>query len=161
MTRPTIDEHYGSFVTTPRVKLMMQLLGTGFTSQGVTLSVDEFNAIKRLYGYKPEGSNKKPPPPKAPEKPSDPKKHWQYENDFRKYEESLKAHANWTDPQPFMQAGADRNAIRDAECDGLRLLAWIAKFVPVGEDPLKTLIQMAIDAGFDVPPEDIDYAEDE
>ncbi len=60
----------------------------------------------------------------------------------------------------FAQAGADRNAIRHAEADGLRLLAWIAKFAPVGEDPIKTVVQMAVAAGFDVDPEDVEWAED-
>lgn len=62
-------------------------------------------------------------------------------------------------PRAFMQAGADRNAIRHAQCDGLRMVAWIAKFVPAGMDPLKTLIGLAVDGGFDVSPEDIEFAE--
>lgn len=58
-----------------------------------------------------------------------------------------------------MQAGADRNALRQAACDGMRLLAWLAKYVPPGEDPLKTLVQVTARAGFDVSPADIDWAD--
>ncbi len=65
----------------------------------------------------------------------------------------------WEDPRPLMQAGADRNMARYAEHDGLRLVAWLARHVPEGGDPLKTLIQLAVDAGWDVPPEDIAWAE--
>lgn len=54
-----------------------------------------------------------------------------------------------SDETLFMQAGSDRNAIRHAETDGLRLLAWIAKFVPPGTDPLKSLIAAAVDSGWD------------
>lgn len=63
------------------------------------------------------------------------------------------------DLQRLMQAGADRNALRHAESDGLRLLAWLAKYVPAGEDPLKHLVQLASDAGWDVNPEDVAWAE--
>lgn len=58
------------------------------------------------------------------------------------------------------QAGADRNAFRHAESDGLRLLAWLAKYLEPGQDPLKTLIQFAADSGVDVEYSDIEYAEE-
>jgi hypothetical protein len=61
----------------------------------------------------------------------------------------------------FHQAGADRNAFRHAEADGLRLLAWLARHVPSGEDPLKTLVRLAADAGCDVDPADVGWADGE
>ena len=61
----------------------------------------------------------------------------------------------------MMQAGADRNAMRHASCDGLRMLAWLAKYVPAGEDPVKTLVQFAVSAGCDVDPEDIEWSTEE
>lgn len=60
----------------------------------------------------------------------------------------------------LMQAAADRNAFRHAEADGLRLLAWISRFVPAGEDPLKTLVEMAAESGCDVDPEDVMWADE-
>jgi hypothetical protein len=60
-----------------------------------------------------------------------------------------------------MQAGADRNMVRHAESDGIRLIAWLAKYVPEGEDPLKTLVQLAVDAGWDVDPSDVTWADAE
>ena len=65
------------------------------------------------------------------------------------------------DVQELIQAGSDRNVIRHAQCDGLRLLAWISKFTDAGGDPLKTLIQLAIDAGLDVDCADIDWVSQE
>lgn len=138
--------------------MMMQLLGSGITSGPVTLTRDEQQAINKLYSFKPEGPNPKPSPPAAPAK-EDFKTPWEYEQAQKKYQEALKAHANWKDPQPLMQAGADRNALRHAEADGMRLLAWFAKFVPVGEDPLKHFIQAVADAGWDVDPADLQWAE--
>lgn len=60
-----------------------------------------------------------------------------------------------------MQAGADLNALRIAEVDGLRMLAWFAKHVPAGEDPLKTLVTLAVEAGWDVDPSEATWAEDD
>ena len=58
------------------------------------------------------------------------------------------------------QAGADRDMFRHAEADGLRLLAWIAKYVEKGQDPVKTLIQFASESGVDVSPEDYEGAKE-
>jgi len=148
-----------SRVTTPRAAQLVQLLGPGITHGSTTLTRDEFEAVKRLYGFKPEPRGKKPEPPKAPD-PNDHQFYRDYEKALRKHEEALKAHAKWEDPQPLMQAGADRNALRAAEADGLRLLAWIAKYVPAGEDPLACLIQAFVAAGCDVDPEDFEWASD-
>lgn len=156
--RPTSNGAHGSLVTTPMAATMVQLLG-GVTSGGVAVTHDEFRAIKKLYGYVPEKPNKKPPAPKPPKR-EDFKGSYEYENARQKHEEALKAHGKWTDPRAFMQAGADRNAFREAEADGLRLLAWIAKFVEPGQDPLKTLIQFAIEAGVSVDPSDVTWADE-
>lgn len=151
MKRPYAN---GSTVTTPHTGEMMRFLGAGATSGNITLSRDEFENIKKIYGYKKEKPNKKPPPPEAPPKGAS----FAQKED---YEKALKHHENWEDPIALLQAGADRNAIRHAEADGLRMLAWIAKFVPQGEDPLKTLVNLAVAVGLDVDPSDSEWAEDE
>lgn len=69
--------------------------------------------------------------------------------------------AERSDVAGFMQAGADVNAMRHAEADGLRMVAWLARRCPPGEDPLKVLVQLAIEAGWDVDPADIEWAQDE
>lgn len=158
MKRPISSN--GSNVTTPHVAGMMQLLGFGPSAGSVVLSTDEFDAIKKLYGYTPEGNNENPPPPKEPD-PKDFNNGWEHEVARRKYQLDLAAHARWTDPKPFMQAGADRNALRHAEADGMRLIAWLAKYVEHGADPLKTLVNMAIDSGYDVDPDDVEWAADD
>lgn len=115
--------------TTPRADAAIQLLGSGASKENVVLSRDEFSHVQRLYGYRQE-----PRPQRT-------------DGDKRRF-----------DTVRFAQAGADRNAMRHAECDGVRLLAWLARYVEPGSDPLKTLVQMAIDAGFDVDPEDVEWA---
>jgi hypothetical protein len=156
--RPNVENL--SQVTTPLAAKLVQLLGPGATCGSITLTRGEFEAVKHLYGFKKELPNKRPDSPKTPDPSNYPKDSWAYEEALRKHKDDLKRHEGWKDPQPFMQAGADRNALRAAEADGLRLLAWIAKFVPAGEDPLAHLVQAAVAFGWDVDPEDVEWAED-
>jgi len=157
--RPKVENL--SQVTTPLAAKLIQLLGLGATCGSVAMTRGEFEAVKRLYGFKKELPNKKPDPPKAPDPNNYPKDSWTYEEALRKHKDAIRQHEGWKDPQRFMQAGADRNALRAAEADGLRLLAWIAKFVPAGEDPLAHLVQAAIAFGWDVDPEDVEWANDQ
>ena len=159
MKRPTTDGHR-AIVTTPRVAEMMKLLGSGARHNDVVLSRDEFRAVNKLYGFQKEPPNMKPPPPEPPVREDYPDR-WAFDRAIRDHGHALQAHANWEDPRELMQAGADRNAFRHAEADGLRMLAWIAKYVPAGEDPLKHLVQAALAAGWDVDPADIQWMEEE
>lgn len=157
--RPTVAP--GSVVTTPLAATMIRLLGPGQRSGPVTFSPSETEALNKLYGFKKEKVPEKRAKPTLKVKPNA----LPYEQ--RDAEEAhKKAVASWEreDPrevQRLMQAGADRNMARYAEEDGLRLVAWLAKHVQPGEDPLKTLIQLAVDAGWDVDPEDTSWAEAE
>lgn len=61
-----------------------------------------------------------------------------------------------------MQAGADRNLFRHAEADGLRIVAWFAKYLEPGEDPLRWLIQRLVEVGaYDLDPNDVEWANGE
>ena len=156
--RPTIQGM--ADVTTPFVGKMMQLLGTGGILENVAFSKSEINSLKKLYGFEAEKPNQKPPPPEAPKR-EDYGSDLDFERAQRDHKVALKAHENWQDPLPLMQAGADRNLFRHVRGDGLRLAAFIAKFCQPGEDPLKVLIRMATDAGYAVEPEDASWAEEE
>lgn len=157
--RPTVQNM--ADVTTPFAATMMQLLGVGGTFENVAFSRSEIKNLKKLYGFEAEKPNKKPPPPEAPKR-EDFGSDWDFERAERDHKEALKRHADWKDPLPLMQAGADRNLYRHVRGDGLRLAAYIAKFCQPGEDPLKVLIRMAIDAGdYAVDPEDAAWAEEE
>lgn len=135
---------------------MLQLLG-GQEFEGVDFTTDQFRAIQRLYGFVPEKPNKKPPPPVMPELPTD---RWEATKVREDHARALEAHKNWQDPRVMMQAGADRNAMRAARHDGLRVMAWLSRHLAPGQDPVKVLIQMANDAGWgDVDPADTDWAE--
>lgn len=48
------------------------------------------------------------------------------------------------------RAGTVRNLMRNVKSDGMRLMAVLAKWCEAGEDPVKVLIRMAADNGYDV-----------
>lgn len=163
MKRPTTKKG-SSTVTTPLSATVIELLGHGLSSGGVTLSRSESRAITELYGYKAEKPSNRPPEPTAPTPPgpsSGPDDAREYRRLMEKYDGAMVNWRKWQDPLPLMQAGAARNAIRDAQVDGLRLLAWIAKYVEPGRDPLKTLVQFADEAGMPVSEEDVEWADEE
>jgi len=140
--------------TTPSADATRQLLGGPGFYEGVAYTADEFKHVRRIYEVEPEPPVQRPPEP-APPPPGASYK----EQDA--YKEAMRRWRGWKSPQAFMQAGADRNTMRQAASDGLRLLGWIAKYVETGTDPMKTLICMAADAGFDVSPEDYEWASGE
>lgn len=147
------------YYTTPRAHNTAQLLGArNFNS--IALTNDELNALQKLYGFNPEPPNVKPPPPVAPVRESFDSK-WKYEDALFQHERAVKRHDGWEDPRALLQAGADRNTIRHAEADGLRIVAWLAKYIPTGEDPLKHVVQFATECGLDVDPEDVEWANDD
>ena len=133
----------------------MALLGSGPRHASVTVSRDEYTALNKLYGITTEKPNKRPAKPEPPHAGQ-----LSYREEID-YKNAVGAWEKWTNPRAYMQAGADINLMRHAESDGLRLVAWLARFVPKGEDPLKTLIQAVTQAGWDVDPNDVAYAEGE
>lgn len=147
----------GMSVTTPSAAITATVFGARVFGS-LALTVDEFRAIQKLYRFVPEGSHEKPEAPVAPLR-SDFDADWKYRDAEEKHKRAMLAWDLWEDPRGLLQAGADRNAIRHAESDGLRIIAWLAKYVPTGEDPLKHVIQFASQAGLDVDTSDLDWAD--
>ena len=137
---------------------MLQLFGKSHYSGSITVTCDQMNRIRKLYGFSPEPPTKKPDPPATPQ-PADFKSCAEFDRAFQKWEVAVKALDKWRDPRVLLQAGADRNTWRHAEVDGLRLLAWIAKYTE--PDPLKALVHLACDAGWDVDLSDVSWANEE
>ncbi len=63
----------------------------------------------------------------------------------RIYEFDLGNHDN-----AMMEAGIHRNLMRVVQRDGLRLMGIMSRLAVNGEDPVKLLVSMAIDHGFDM-----------
>jgi hypothetical protein len=161
MKRPTHNgEPHGQIVTTPSASMLIQLLGSGYKQGSIAFTCDEIARVRKLYDFVPEPPNEKPAPPPPPQI-ADFKSRWDFEVARKKWEANVKALDAWIDPRAMLQSGADRNTMRYAEADGLRLLAWIAKYTSPGEDPLKILVRLASDAGYDVDASDRAWAVDE
>lgn len=148
---------HGTCMTTPRSVSITNLLGKSISHMSVTVCQDEHKHLQRLYGYVDEKPGKKPPPP-TPPKREDFKTAWEFKTAQDDHERACKIHANWQDPQKLLQAGADRNLFRYAEADGLRLIAWLARYCEPGDDPLKVLIQLVSESGIDIDPSDMTWS---
>lgn len=61
----------------------------------------------------------------------------------------------------FEKAGDERNLFRHVDADGLRLMAVVAKHLSPGEDPVRFLLCLLAQAGHDVDPEDLAWAQNE
>jgi len=143
--------------TTPRAEQITQLLGGASRHEGVVISRDEKKHLDKLYGFVEEQPQPRPPRPTAPDR-ADYTKAYEYSDALKEYERRVKCWESWEDPRAFFEAGATRNMFRHASHDGLRIMAWLAKFVEAGSDPLKTVVRMAIDSGCDVDPSDVTWA---
>lgn len=51
---------------------------------------------------------------------------------------------------PLIQAGNNRNVIRHAEIDGLRLIAYLSQYLEPGDDPVEVLSCRLSECGYDV-----------
>lgn len=147
----------GCRVTTPNAGDMIQLLGSGPVHGGLAVTKSEYRALQRLYDVIDEPPNEKPPAPPAPKR-EDFADGYTYDDALRKHELARRAWSEWKDPRDFYQAGADRNLMRHAEADGMRIIAWIARFVPAGDDPLKHVVQAFAALGCDTDPADNEWA---
>ena len=54
------------------------------------------------------------------------------------------------DDNVLMNAGAEVRAWREAQTDGLRLMAFLAEYLERGEDPVVYVARMLADAGYEV-----------
>lgn len=156
-TPPVRPQIRGSYVSSPSSKICIDLLGGGTVHEGVRLSQTEVDRLRELYGYRVEPPHDRPAPPVAPDR-SHYECEYDYQREVKKYEDALRVHERWVDPRGFHQVGADRNMIRHAQCDGLRIVAWLSRYVEPGDDPLRSLVGLLSGAGIDIEPSDVAWA---
>jgi hypothetical protein len=51
---------------------------------------------------------------------------------------------------PLFSAGAHRGVARDADRDGFRIMAVIARYLDLGADPVQFVVSLMVEAGYDV-----------
>lgn len=145
--------------STPATQMMAQILGS-VHYEGAEFSLTQYKQLCRLYGVTDAKREEMVAESRA-----------MHEGRVASYNEDLQAWKAGTlfqepeAPKPFDEAGIRRwyergdarNMFRHAQHDGLRVMAFLSRFLEPGEDPVKMLIQMAVDAGFDVDPSDIEW----
>lgn len=163
MTRPATSA--GSTCATPDSATMIDLMG-GDTFSGVSFSRDEIGRLERVYGYDFK---------RAAKEATD------YARDAhaRAVETYKVEHAKadrWarsmmTPPTPpnfdgdarLARSGALLQLFRNVECDGLRVMAVLARHLERDEDPVRLVLRGLMALGCDVQtdPEWIDGGSDE
>lgn len=155
--RPTTTGSIGgSLCSTPGAAMSIALLG-GDRYEGVTISLDERDALLHLYGFDLDGAAKEA------------RAHAEESNKaaLARHEAAMAKRSRWdpVPPMPVLQpegsarlmvAGASRNMFRHAEADGLRMVAAVARYLSPGDDPVRFLISIMAEAGIDVQ-EDPDW----
>jgi|APSaa5957512622_1039677.scaffolds.fasta_scaffold164042_1 hypothetical protein len=155
-SRRKIPGHKSGFrCATPTDETMIQLLG-GQAYDGVTFTNDQIRSLYSSYGHtyydkdevekdlvtqwEKNCANLREKHAEAVKK-----RMWvtKLELPKRPDAEAVQSHINW------MMAGSQVNMFKHVKCDGLRAMAYLAKFLEKGEDPVKLIANMAIDAGFD------------
>lgn len=141
----------GSLCSTPSTATSIALLG-GARYSSVSVSLDEFSALQRLYGCDLDGAARS-----ARIYAED-----AHSSALAAHEAAMVKRDGWATAPPapkapdadgaarFAVAGGSRNLFRHAEADGLRMVATIARFLQPGEDPVRLLVSLMADAGFDV-----------
>lgn len=148
----------------PSDKLSLDLLGPGGEFNGVTFTLDQVRRLRIVYKF----NNGKRVEAWIEEAR---KGHLQAVAQWEKMrDETLAKYGRFNErpPLPFDADGLrrlyatadDRNVFRLAERDGLRVLAFLARYLNAGEDPLKLVIRLAADADYDVSPDDVEWADE-
>ena len=158
---------YGLVTDIPMTATMVHLMGVGATWGSVTLSHGQIKALEKVYGFSPEKDMENM---RANLHDVYVREHaaWEAQMEFlrtdpRGYRQKY-GFNNQPPAEPlpakeailqggvdFLRAGAMRNLMRYAERDGLRLMAFLSRYMEAGEDPVKLAAHLCIEAGYDVP----------
>ena len=122
---------------TPTDATVLELLG-GVSWNGINYTKSQMQAFEKIYGPLDHNEMNQRLRP-------------DFTGPLKQNEESAAA---------LLEAGARRNIFRAVESDGLRCMGALSKHLQQGEDPVKFLIRLMSDAGYDVG-DDIEWAETE
>jgi len=152
--RPTTQN--GSPCATPTDAKVIQLLG-GKSTHGVMFTTDQMQALEEFYGYDFKAASKEAIA-HAKER---------YKSAVSAYEKLMadpdipdykKRMRRAPEPVPedgggfgeFVVAGSERNLFRAVKEDGLRVMAFLGRFLEPGQDPVKLIVQLMSEVGYDV-----------
>jgi hypothetical protein len=161
VARPTTKDR--SVCATPVDAKLIQLLG-GSRQDGVVFTTDQVRALETLYGFNfkeaAEGAT-------AYAEERHQKAVEDHEAFMADPDVSAWAKRDRKAPKPpsqsiseFIVAGSERNMFRAVKEDGMRAIALFSKFLEPGQDPVKLLVQLMDQAGWDVG-DHVEWAYDE
>lgn len=127
--------------TDPQTEQMCRLLG-GISFEAVTLSRNQIENLMKLYGCHHE--KEKDWPPSTIEVPENPHAYTPYGSKPKMVQKVLGSAAPLAESAMLVSLG------RRAKHDGLRMLAVLSRFCEPGQDPVKLLVQLCIEAGYDI-----------
>lgn len=146
----------GAIYVRPIDEDLVQILGAGWKSGGVTITRDQMKALRRYYGFDPDYPNRTVEEGR--------KAHEAKMEEWRK--EMAEASTSYERrkienrrPKPydegalieFYQGGSGTNLLRQAEVDGKRAMAFLARYLRPDEDVVHFLEGLLIEMGYDVP----------
>ncbi len=144
----------GDICVTPIDATMVQLLG-GQTFDGVTFTTDQIRALERFYGFdfKQAGDEAEAHAQEAHEAALEAHQAFMDDPDviyWKKEEKEPPTAPDVKSIRNFIVAGSYRNMMRAVKEDGLRVMGFLARFLEKGQDPVKLLVQLMSESGFDV-----------
>lgn len=150
-TRPTTTGSIGgSLCSTPSAADSIALLG-GERYESVAFSRDECSALQRLYGVDTARAEREARAFAEAAHQEAMARHKAATAKRDCFDPPLPAPTLEADSKAaFAVAGAGRNLFRHAEADGLRMVAAMARFLQPGDDPVRVLVSLMADAGWDV-----------
>lgn len=144
----------GNICATPSDVNMIALLG-GKRQNGVSFTRDQLRSLERLYGFNLTGAGNHAVK-YAEERHAEAVEAYQAYMDDPDISDWKKQGRRSPEPPKtdqisrFIVAGSERNLFRVVQEDGLRVMAFLSKFLEQGQDPVKLLVQIMDGAGFDV-----------
>lgn len=149
--RPTCPQ--GALVATPEDATTIGFFGSPGRHGSVAYTHDQERAMERLYGYDLDGWEKR-----AASEAIEAHAEACAEYEDRRRKASAYEAARMQPPKPadpkgaayFQRGGDSMHMLRHAEADGVRMVALIARYVEPGDDPVRLLARLLMDAGYDV-----------
>jgi len=157
--RPTTE---GSLVTaTPTDATMIALLGIGCHFEGVAFTRDQSKRLERFYGFDDQKARAEY---EQHSRKASESREQQLQDELKKPNLSKRTHdrlsveldkiragreASAKGAGDFGVAGNLRNRLRIVREDGLRVMALLSKYLEPGEDPVKLVLLLLDEAGYD------------
>jgi len=156
---------------TPSDWQLMQLFRSAGSYEGVTLTEKQEKALLKFYGFDRDFDKKRAGDlqTEVQARYENQLKAWgdaertgdwdSYKNQF-----DIKTYGRPSKPTqpnnasilPLLEAGATRNMNRAWKREGLRVMAFLSTYLEQGEDPVKLVARLCVEAGYDVP-NDVDW----